>query len=145
MRHSAAGRRLGLWLIVVLGAAACAQAPTPAPEPVVATPQPIVETPTFSQTGLASWYGTAHQGQRTASGERFDQKALTAAHPSLPIGTMVRVTSAARGTSVKVRINDRGPLTRGRIIDLSSRAASVLKLRGDGVAPVKLEVFASDQ
>lgn len=105
----------------------------------------MVEQPTFSQAGTAAWYGTRHQGQRTASGERFDPKALTAAHPSLPFGTIARVTSIAYGGSVKVRINDRGPRTRGRIVDLSAQAASILKLRGAGIAQVKLEVFASDQ
>ena len=144
MRSSAAVRRLGVFLTVSLAACAPPPAAPPAPEPAIATPQAVVEQPTFTQTGKASWYGTVHQGQRTASGERFDQKALTAAHPTLPIGTIVRVTSE-RGTTVKVRINDRGPRTRGRIIDLSAHAADVLKLRSDGVAPVTLEVFASDQ
>jgi rare lipoprotein A len=143
----AAPRRSG-FLILVIGLAACTPTPVAAPTPppaVVAAPQPTAEQPTFTETGLASWYGAAHQGQHTASGERFNDKALTAAHPSLPLGTVARVTSLERGTTIKVRINDRGPHTRGRIVDLSAAAATALALRHDGVTRVKLEVFASDQ
>ena len=99
----------------------------------------------FTQTGLASWYGTAEQGRRTASGERFDKYAMTAAHPSLPFGTIVRVTSLENGRTIKVRINDRGPFVRGRIIDLSAGAAARLGIREDGVARVRLAVLRSDQ
>jgi rare lipoprotein A len=137
-----------LFLVPMLGVAACAPAPVPVaapPEPAAAPPPPVAEQPTFTETGLASWYGTAHQGQRTASGERFDQQALTAAHPTLPLGTIARITSVEHGTTVKVRINDRGPRTRGRILDLSAAAANALALRHDGVARIRLEVFASDQ
>ena len=142
-----AARRRLLLVVGVLGLAACA---TRAPETTVpgaapAPPIPTAEQPTFSQTGVASWYGGTHQGQTTASGEHFDKGALTAAHPSLAIGTIVRVTSLATGKSVKVRINDRGPRTSGRIIDLSAAAARALALLHDGVARVALEVYASDQ
>ncbi|MBI2080524.1 MAG: septal ring lytic transglycosylase RlpA family protein [candidate division NC10 bacterium] len=92
------------------------------------------------EVGLASWYGREHHGRRTASGERFDMEAFTAAHRSLPFGTWVRVTHLATGRTVAVRINDRGPWVAGRVIDLSRRAAEVLGILGDGVARVRLEV-----
>ena len=82
--------------------------------------------PRHTETGLASWYGKAHHGRRTASGERFDMQALTAAHRTLAFGTIVRVTDVASGRSVNVRINDRGPFGNGRIIDLSYAAARKL-------------------
>jgi rare lipoprotein A len=137
-------RTAGLLLLLGLGLSACTLHPAPAPAPPPA-PEPVVEQPSFSETGVASWYGAPHQGRKTASGERFDRTALTAAHRSLPLGTTVRVTSLESGKSVKVRINDRGPHARGRIIDLSDRAAHALGLRDDGVGRVRLEVFASDQ
>ena len=142
---SAAVGRYLLVLICLIGPAACAPR---APESVAPPPPPppaAVERPSFSPSGLASWYGAAHRGLRTASGEGFDPKALTAAHRTLALGSIVRVTSLANGKSVKVRINDRGPHVRGRIIDLSAAAARALDLNDDGVARVKLEVFASDQ
>jgi rare lipoprotein A len=135
-------------VIGLLGLAACAtRAPeraAPAPPPSVPA-APAAEQPTFTQTGLASWYGAAHQGQLTADGEHFDRAAFTAAHPNLAIGTIVRVTNLTTGKSIKVRINDRGPRARHRVIDLSQAAAHALALQGDGVARVSLEVYASDQ
>lgn len=95
---------------------------------------------TYYQEGVASWYGSKFHGKRTASGEAFDSNALTAAHPSLPFGTIVRVTSLSTGSSVDVRINDRGPHTRGRIIDLSQAAAAQIGLASQGVGQVKLEI-----
>jgi rare lipoprotein A (peptidoglycan hydrolase) len=89
--------------------------------------------------GIASWYGPGFHGARTASGERFNQHGLTAAHRSLPFGTKVRVTNVRNGRSVVVRINDRGPHIRGRVIDLSSGAARAIRL--GGTAPVKLQVL----
>lgn len=86
--------------------------------------------------GLASWYGPRFHGRRTASGEAFDQHELTAAHKTLPFGTRVRVRHATTGKEVTVRINDRGPFTRGRVIDLSRAAASAIGLIQTGVAPV---------
>lgn len=99
----------------------------------------------FTETGLASWYGTSEQGRKTASGERFDKNAMTAAHPSLAFGTVVRVTNLENGRTIKVRINDRGPFVRGRIIDLSAGAAARLGIREDGVARVRVAVFRADQ
>ena len=82
------------------------------------------------QSGLATWYGPGFHGRRTASGERFNANAMTAAHRSLPFGTKVRVTNAATGRSVVVRINDRGPFGRGKIIDLSRASAAAIGLGG---------------
>ena len=98
--------------------------------------------PTIGEAGLASWYGTKHQGKRTASGEVFDQKKFTAAHRSLPWGSIVKLTNLANGKSVEVRINDRGPFGKGRIIDVSRAAASVLGMVESGVAQVQLELLS---
>ena len=88
--------------------------------------------------GRASWYGPGFHGKRTASGERFDMNELTAAHRTLPFGTRVRVRNTQNGREVVVRINDRGPQVRDRIIDLSKAAAEVLDLLRAGEAPVVL-------
>ena len=96
----------------------------------------------YRAEGQASWYGARHQGKPTASGERFDQNAMTAAHRELPFGTRVRVISLSNQRSVVVRINDRGPYARGRIIDLSRRAAEQLGMLRHGVAPVLVEALA---
>jgi rare lipoprotein A len=91
--------------------------------------------------GRASWYGAQFQGQETASGEPFDMQELTAAHPTLPFGSRVRVTNEANGRSVVVRINDRGPYRGNRIIDLSRKAAEMIGLKSKGVGRVKVEVI----
>ena len=88
------------------------------------------------QKGVASWYGPGFHGKKTASGERFNTRALTAAHRSLPFGTKVRVTNERTGRSVVVRINDRGPFVGGRVIDLSKAAAQAVGI--SGVGKVKL-------
>lgn len=88
--------------------------------------------------GMASWYGPNFAGRLTASGERFDPDELTAAHPSLPFGSLVRVTNEDNGRSVVVRINDRGPYVDGRVIDLSEAAARALDMIGPGEAQVSL-------
>ena len=90
--------------------------------------------------GWASWYGYDGSGNRTATGERYNPEGLTAAHRSLPFGTRVRVTNTRNGRSVVVRINDRGPFIRGRIIDVSAGAARRLRMISSGVAPVRVEV-----
>jgi rare lipoprotein A len=92
--------------------------------------------------GIASWYGSVLNGHRTASGERFDMYAMTACHPTLPFGTMVRVVDLNTKRSVVVRINDRGILDPGRIIDLSYAAAQELNITKAGLAPVALEVIS---
>ena len=102
------------------------------------------EAPALSFTpagsGVASWYGAAHAGKRTASGERFDPAALTAAHRTLPFGSKVRVTHEGSGRSVVVTINDRGPFSHGRIIDVSEGAAKELGLVRAGSGKVRLEL-----
>ncbi len=106
------------------------------------------ERPIFSQSGLATWYGGRHVGRKTASGEYFDGCALTAAHRTLPFGTIVRVTDVESGREIKVRINDRGPYAHTRrqaIIDLSKAAAIALGVVRDGIARIRIEAFASDQ
>ena len=95
-------------------------------------------TPLF---GFASWYGSVLQGHHTASGERFDKGELTAAHRTLPFGTVVRVVDVNSGKSVVVRINDRGVLFPDRVIDLSSAAATDLGILRSGVAKVRLEIL----
>ncbi|PLZ90936.1 hypothetical protein CI593_07990 [Fischerella thermalis CCMEE 5194] len=91
--------------------------------------------------GIASYYGYDFSGNKTATGERFNPHGMTAAHRSLPFGTRVRVTNTRNGRSVIVRINDRGPYIRGRVIDLSLGAARVLGMIGSGIAPVRIEVL----
>jgi rare lipoprotein A len=93
------------------------------------------------QEGLASVYGKHFNGKSTASGERYDSHALTAAHRTLPLGTEIRVTNLENGRSVQVRINDRGPHVRGRIVDLSSSAAAALGF-STGVARVRIEILS---
>jgi rare lipoprotein A len=95
----------------------------------------------FEQEGLASWYGGKFQGRQTASGEIFDTNGFTAAHKTLPFGTVVKVTNLESGRSTVVRINDRGPFIPGRIIDLSRAAAASIGLAGQGVAKVRIEVL----
>ena len=139
-------------MLALLGMlSACAVQP-PAPVIIPPSPPPLsppavapVEQPTFAQSGLASIYGPKQQGHRTASGEPLDIHALTAAHRSLPFYTIVRVTAPSTGKMVKVRINDRGPFISGRIVDLSEAAAIALGILQRGTAPVRIEVFASDQ
>ncbi len=96
-------------------------------------------------SGIASWYGPGFHGNRSASGEVFNQNAMTAAHRYLPFGTQVRVTNLNTGQSVVVRINDRGPFSRGRVIDLSAGAARAIGMIGSGIAPVSLEVIGRSQ
>ena len=93
----------------------------------------------YDEEGMASYYGSRHQGKRTASGEPFNPHALTAAHRQLPFGTRVKVTNLANDKSVVVRINDRGPHTRGRLIDLSREAAAQLGMLQSGTARVRIQ------
>lgn len=105
------------------------------------------EEPHEVQRGIASWYGTRFHGRRTASGERYDMNALTAAHPSLPFGTVVRVRSLVNGRTVDVRINDRGPHIRKRVIDLSRGAAQALGLidARTGTKPVSISIVRQER
>ena len=123
--------------------------------PVVTDPAPIIsgtmrpyqirgrwyqpeEQPGYDETGMASWYGDQFHGRPTATGERFDMNALTAAHKTLPLPGLVEVTNLANGRRVVVRVNDRGPFVDGRIIDLSRGAADALDLRRAGVGEVRV-------
>jgi rare lipoprotein A len=96
------------------------------------------------ETGIASWYGPGFHGGRTASGEEFNTNELTAAHRTLQLPSLVRVTNLENGRSVIVRVNDRGPFARGRVMDVSSRAADLLGFKGRGTAKVKLEVLPQE-
>jgi len=120
--------------------------PTPQPQPqpakVAFAPLPTIKS---ILRGIASWYGPGFHGSRSANGEMYNQNALTAAHRSLPFGTMVRVTNLTNGLSVVVRINDRGPFARGRIIDLSAAAARIIGLTSSGLASVTVEVLGEPQ
>ena len=95
-----------------------------------------------TQKGIASYYSDALHGRKTASGEVYNKRILSAAHKSLPLGTKVRVTKVSNGKSVVVRVNDRGPFVKGRIIDLSRRAARNLGIINSGVAKVQVEVLS---
>jgi rare lipoprotein A len=115
------------------------------PETQEASPPPTLPThapSTTIGTGLASWYGARHHGKRTASGEIFDQNKFTAAHRTLPWGSIVKVTNLDNGKSVEVRINDRGPFKKGRIIDLSRAAARAVGMVQSGVSPVRMELLS---
>lgn len=94
----------------------------------------------FYQKGNASWYGPGFNGKKTASGEIFNMNKLTAAHKTLDFGTLVRVTNLNNNKSVIVKINDRGPFKKGRVIDLSKKAALAIDMINDGVIPVKVEL-----
>lgn len=99
----------------------------------------------FKQVGRASWYGGRFVGRRTASGERFNTHALTAAHKTLPLASYVRVTNMSNHKVVVVKINDRGPYVRGRVIDLSYAAAKVLGLQHVGTARVQIEGLSQEE
>lgn len=94
------------------------------------------------QYGIASWYGARSQGRLMACGQPFNEHALTAAHRTLPLGSRVRVTNLRNGRSVVVKIRDRGPMVRGRVIDLSRAAARRLRFTGRGLAPVRISVLS---
>ena len=115
------------------------------PTAVVPSPAPVPSNlgkPISSEIGLASWYGPPYAGRKGADGTVYDQNAMTAAHLTLPMGTMVRVTNLTNNQSVVVKITDRGPFVRGRIIDLSLAAAKATGVYRAGVAKVKVEAFA---
>jgi rare lipoprotein A len=100
---------------------------------------PASAKPSHREVGEASWYGPGFQGNETANGEIFDQKKMTAAHPTLPMGTNAEVTNLENGKKVEVRINDRGPFVGDRAIDLSRAAARKLDMEEDGTTQVKIE------
>ena len=127
-------------LPLLLTASAAAQEAEIADNPIVEIVQPADEE-TEIGGGMASYYGRELAGNRTASGERFDPGQLTAAHRSLPFGSRVRVTNTANGDSVIVRINDRGPFSHGRVIDVSHAAAREIGMHRSGTARVKLALL----
>jgi len=123
--------RTTLAAAICLVLAACASAP----------PHSQHRQAGYTETGTASYYAMKYQHHKTASGERFNQSAFTAAHRTLPFGTRVRVTNLANHKSVVVRINDRGPYVRGRIIDLSRAAFARIGSTADGVIRVRIRVL----
>jgi rare lipoprotein A len=118
-------------------------APLESATPALLAPQkPAKNVAAGMLHGIASWYGGVFNGRHTASGERFDMYAMTACHPTLPFGSVVRVVNLDNMRTVVVRITDRGDLFEGRVIDLSYGAAAKLAMTKDGLAPVKLEVLS---
>lgn len=126
-----------------------AQAPSaPSPQPPARSPvgqrlQPQIPSDLAPETGIASWYGHPYHGRQSASGEIYDMEQMTAAHRTLPFGTMVHVENLDNGMFTDVRINDRGPFVGGRIIDLSHAAANAINMVGPGVANVRLTITAA--
>jgi rare lipoprotein A len=110
-------------------------------EPVSDTSSSVELVAKRTLNGHTSWYGPGFHGRKTANGERFDRNEMTAAHKTLPFGTLVRVTDEKTGKSILVRINDRGPYIRGRLLDLSEGAAARLGIKGRGTGNVRLDVF----
>jgi len=96
----------------------------------------------YPQYGNASWYGGKFHGRKTANGERFNKYSFTGAHKKLPFGSIIRVTNLRNGKDVYIRINDRGPFVRGRIVDLSLAAAEAIKFNGRGVIRVRVELIS---
>jgi rare lipoprotein A len=128
---------LGLALV-----AGCAKRVPPPSASIIREVPPSGPRVIATYEGKASWYGREQQGGPTASGERFNMRELTAAHRTLRMNTHVRVTNLRNGRQVVVRINDRGPYGRGRIIDVSRAAAERLDMLNAGIVPVRLEVLA---
>lgn len=130
--------RLGMavCLVVLCGCAGCASATTSRVSYPAGYPIGYVER------GVASWYGPGFHGNKTANGEHFDMHQMTAAHRTLPLGSVVQVRSLSNGRSVTVRINDRGPFAKGRVLDLSLAGAKVLGMTGTGTDRVELRVVA---
>src|SRR5712691_1897404 len=127
---------------LLMGIAGCSRKHEPVPRPPLSQVHKRTAPagpPTIIQIGTASWYGPGFHGHGTASGETFNQHALTAAHRTLPLGTEATVTNLATGQSVMVKINDRGPYVKGRHLDLSRAAAKQIGLTKQGVAKVKIE------
>jgi rare lipoprotein A len=148
-------RRLAESLVLVLSIASLGAGVASGPDSPEATKvtQPLAQisghksrktnSPTSRgyQVGTASWYGEQFQGRATASGEPYDMHDFTAAHPSLPLGTLIKVTNLKNGKAVVVRINDRGPVVDGRIIDVSYNAARTLGFTERGVQKVRLDLY----
>jgi rare lipoprotein A len=134
-RQQLTGRAIGiagaLWVL-----AGCSLVSSPREPTVEVPPRPDGRV----HTGRASWYGEAHHGKQTASGERYDMNAMTAAHRTLPLGTWLMVENPRNGKTVRVRVNDRGPYIDGRVLDLSLAAARALGGIGEGVIAIRYRV-----
>lgn len=132
-----------LTILLIAGMMSCASRPLPADKAaLLATPSPSpapVPGRIYRETGIASWYGKEFHGRKTANGETFDMYGLSAAHRTLPLGTEIRVTNLDNYKSIKVRVNDRGPYARNRVLDLSYAAAKELGFVAQGTARVKIE------
>ena len=140
MRRVLTNILVGTSVLASLAAAPRPNDPGSSTAPTRTLPRKLV-TPKPYQIGTASWYGRPFQGKTTASGEAYDMFQFTAAHRRLPMGTLLRVTNLRNGSSVFVRINDRGPMPKSRIIDLSYAAAKALDLRKPGLGRVQLDVI----
>jgi rare lipoprotein A len=116
-------------------------APEPARTETSAAPRPPESVPLSTETGTASWYGPPYHNRQSSNGEIYDMNAMTAAHRTLPLNSVVRVTNLRTGASTSVRITDRGPFVEGRVIDLSLAAAKAIDVWRPGTAPVKVEVM----
>jgi rare lipoprotein A len=118
-------------------------APAANPPAGMLAPDELHGRPSLVETGMASWYGTQYNHRHAADGTVYDQDGMTAAHRTLPLGTLVRVTNLTTGQQVVVRITDRGPFVRGRVLDLSEGAAKAVGVYRMGVAQVRIEAFPS--
>ncbi|WP_431268759.1 septal ring lytic transglycosylase RlpA family protein [Dankookia sp. P2] len=127
--------RLAAPALLLLGLAACSTPPAEPPRPEAAAPP--------AQRGEASFYGPGFEGKRTASGERFDPDANTAASKTLPLGSVAEVTNLETGQSQRVRITDRGPYVKGRVVDVTPKVAEKIGLKHKGTAPVEVKPVAA--
>jgi rare lipoprotein A len=152
-RLTKAIRLLWMGCMAVLIVAGCTTTPTPPPQaPGQPKPyrvagkwyQPVSHAKGFQQRGIASWYGKKFHGRKTSNGEIYDMYAMTAAHKTLPLGTVVHVRNLDNDAEVTVRINDRGPFVQGRIIDLSYTAAKKIDIATSGTAPVVIIALEPD-
>lgn len=158
LRHIIRGLLILLLVLLMGGGSACGRKTVSAP-PVQIPPepalkprpyqvfgqwyQPLPHARGYRETGVASWYGKDFHGKPTSSGEIYDMHAKTAAHKTLPLGTVVRVRNPANQRQIELRINDRGPFVAGRVIDLSYAAARHLDIIGPGTAPVEIEAIGT--
>jgi len=148
-QHQAFLKRVAAWVWVLLLCYGCAASRPPSTPPSHPKPYrvgrtwytPMVHARDFKQRGIASWYGKKFHGRKTSSGEIYNMYAMTAAHKTLPLHTYVRVTNLTNQKRIDVRINDRGPFVRGRIIDLSYAAAKKLGVVAPGTAKVAIEAL----
>ncbi len=141
-------RNAALILLATLALTACQTAivpPPPPPPPPVPEAAPLLPPScpryVFHQEGIASWYGSSHHGRATASGTPYDMNGLSAAHRRLKLGTRIRVTNLDNNRVVELLVNDRGPYVRGRILDVSQRAAQQLGFLDDGRTTVRIEII----